>query len=299
MLETLAAYQPHGAMPIFRQVERDGAVPPFPGVPAETFYLAHVDLLHLQGLWQRLKQLAAVADADGWQRMLAWFRGWAGLDLERDVLPLFTGVAGFGLTAPFGSAHGSLIALPGLFLTLGLTDEARGLQLLQNIGAHAGGPLFAAFMQQRFHDGHTIHYLSNPMLFPNPGYVISRQQLILGSDVSLLQHMLDAASGKTAPLTQTNAYQDVRKHFRITGGSIAFVDVHTAVQQVRDMWAPLNAWRRTLTRSDRHAPGLQRLLADPAALAELLRPIRFIAVASQADPQGVRTEAFVAIEDQE
>ena len=38
--------------------------------------------------------------------------------------------------------------------------------------------------------------------------------------------------------------------------------------------------------------------ADPGALVELLRPLRFIGVASQAEPQGVRTEAFVAIQDQ-
>jgi hypothetical protein len=30
---------------------------------------------------------------------------------------------------------------------------------------------------------------------------------------------------------------------------------------------------------------------------ELLRPIRYIGVASQAETQGVRTEAFVAIQD--
>ena len=135
------------------------------------------------------------------------------------------------------------------------------------------------------------------MLFPNPGYVISRQQLILGSDVSLLQHMLDAASGKTTPLTDTNAYQDVRKHFRITGGSMTFVDVNTAVKEVRDMWAPLNAWIRALTRLDQESSAMGSMLADPRALMELLRPIRFIGVASQAESQGVRTEAFVAIQD--
>jgi hypothetical protein len=37
--------------------------------------------------------------------------------------------------------------------------------------------------------------------------------------------------------------------------------------------------------------------ADPGALVELLRPLRFIGVASQAEPHGVRTEAFVAIQD--
>jgi hypothetical protein len=297
MVETMAWYPPDSATPVFRQVDRDGAVPPFRGVPAETFFLSHVDLLNLQGLWQLLTQLAAVEYQEGWQRMLAWFRGWAGVDLERDVLPLFTGVAGLGITAPFGTPHGSLIALPGLFLTLGLTDEAKGLQLLQRIGSHAGGPLYSAFLQSRLHDGQTIHYFSNPMLFPNPGYVITRQQLILGSDVSLLQHMLDAASGKSIALTDTHTYQDVRKHFRITGGSITFVDVNIAVKYVRDMWLPLNAWMRALRRSNRGTPDLGRMPVDPGALVELLHPIRFIGVASQAEPQGVRTEAFVAIQD--
>jgi hypothetical protein len=36
---------------------------------------------------------------------------------------------------------------------------------------------------------------------------------------------------------------------------------------------------------------------DPRALVELLRPIRYIGVASQAEPQGVRTETFMAIQD--
>jgi Protein of unknown function (DUF3352) len=297
MVETMAWYPPHGVSPVFRQVDRDGAVPPFRGVPAETFYLTHVDLLNLQGLWQLLTQLAAVGDQDSLRQMLAQFRAWAGVDLERDVLPLFTGVASVGVTAPFGTPHGSMIALPGLFFTLGLTDEAKGLQLMQTIGAHAGGPVFSAFMQRRLHDGQTIYYLSNPMLFPNPGYVISRQQLILGSDVSLLQHMLDAAAGKTTPLTDSNAYQDVRKHFRITGGSMTFVDVDTAVKEVRDMWVPLNTWIRALTGHDQESSAMGSMLADPAALMELLRPIRFIGVASQAESQGVRTEAFVAIQD--
>jgi hypothetical protein len=109
--------------------------------------------------------------------------------------------------------------------------------------------------------------------------------------------MLDAASGKTTPLTDTNAYQDVRKHFRITGGSITFVDVNMAVKEVRDMWAPLNVWIRALTRLDQEAPAVGSMPADPGVLLELLRPIRFIGVASQAEPQGVRTEAFVAIQD--
>jgi hypothetical protein len=297
MVETMAWYPPHGVTPVFRQVDRDGAVPPFRGVPAETFYLTHVDLLNLQGLWQLLTQLAAVGYQDGLQQMLAQFRAWAGVDLERDVLPLFTGVAGLGITAPFGTPHDSMTALPGLFFTLGLTDEAKGLQLMQTIEAHAGGPIFSAFMQRRLHDGQTIYYLSNPMLFPNPGYVISRQQLILGSDVSLLQHMLDAASGKKTPLTDSHAYQDVRKHFRITGGSMTFVDVNTAVKEVRDMWVPLNAWIRALTRLDQESFAMGSTLANPGALLELLRPIRFIGVASQAESQGVRTEAFVAIQD--
>jgi hypothetical protein len=297
LVDTMAWYPPHGVTPAFRQVDRDGAVPPFRGVPAETFYLTHIDLLNLQGLWQLLTQLAAMGYQESLQQKLAQFRAWAGVDLERDVLPLFTGVAGLGITAPFSTPHGSLIALPGLFLTLGLTDEAKGLQLIQTIGSHAGGPLFSALLQRRLHDGQTIYYLSNPMFFPNPGYVISRQQLILGSDVSLLQHMLDAASGKTTPLTDTNAYRNVRKHFRITGGSITFVDVDTAVKEVRDMWAPLNVWIRALTRLDQEAPPMGSMPADPGALVELLRPLRFIGVASQAEPHGVRTEAFVAIQD--
>src|SRR5919112_465871 len=114
-------------------------------------------------------------------------------------------------------------------------------------------PSSPAWLQRRLHDGQTIYYLSNPMFFPNPGYVISRQQLILGSDVSLLQHILDAAAGKTALLTDTNAYRDVRRHFRITGGSITFIDVSTAVEKIRDTWLRLGPLIRALTRLDQKA----------------------------------------------
>jgi hypothetical protein len=108
---------------------------------------------------------------------------------------------------------------------------------------------------------------------------------------------LDAASGKTAALTDTNAYQDVRKHFRITGGSITFVDVGTAVKEARDMWAPLNVLIRALTQFDQEVPAIGAMPVDPSALVELLRPIRYIGVASQAETQGVRTETFMAIRD--
>jgi hypothetical protein len=36
---------------------------------------------------------------------------------------------------------------------------------------------------------------------------------------------------------------------------------------------------------------------DPWALLEMLRPIRYIGVVSQAEAQGVRSETFVAIQD--
>ena len=297
MVETMAWYPPAGATQVFRHAERDGAVPPFRGVPAETFYLTHVDLLNLQGLWQLLRQLAAVGHQDVLQQRLAEFRDWAGVDLERDVLPVLTGVASLGITAPFGSQRHSPIALPGVFLTLGLTDESRGQQLIQTIVAHAGGPLFLAFLQRQLHDGHSIYYLGHPLLFVNPGYVISRQQLILGSDVSLLQHMLDAATGKTNTLTDTDAYRDIRKHFRIKGGSITFVDVNTGVENVRDAWLRLGGFIQALMRLDTGARAVGSMQGDPWALLELFRPIRYIGMASQAEAQGVRTEAFVAIED--
>jgi len=297
MAETMAWYPHPGTTQVFRHVERDGAIAPFRGVPAETFYLTHVDLLNLQGLWQLLSQLAAVEYQQVFQQLLAEFRNWAGVDLERDVLPVLTGAAGLGITAPVGASRGSPIALPGVFLTLGLTDESKGQQLIQAIMAHAGGPLLLESLQRQLHDGHTIYYLGNPLLFVTPGYVISRHQLILGSDLSLLQHMLDAATGKTKTLTDTNAYQDIRKHFRIQGGSITFVDVSTSVESAQEAWLRLGGLIRALTRLDTGASSVGSMQGDPWVLLEMLRPIRYIGMASQAEAQGVRTEAFVTIQD--
>jgi hypothetical protein len=296
-VETMTLHASSSVSEVFRDVERDGATLPFQGVPAGTFYLTHVDLLNLQGLWQVLRRLAAMSSPDVLQQKLAQFRAWAGVDLEREVLPILTGVGSVGITAPFGPQRGGLMPLPGVFLTLGVTDESKGQQLLQTIGTHAGGPMFSAFLQHLPHDGQTIYYLNNPLLFVKPGYVISRQQLILGSDVGLLQHMLDAAAGKTPALSETTAYQAIRQHFHIKGGSITFIDVTAAVEKARDAWSRLGFLLQAQSPRGPGGPGIGPVQGDLSALLELLRPLHYIGVASQAEARGVRTEAFVAFED--
>jgi hypothetical protein len=297
MAETMAWYPQAAASQMFRPVERAGAMPPFRGVPAETFYLTHVDLLDLQGVWQLLRQVAAADDQQTLQQMLGVFRSWAGVDFEGDVLPVLTGVTGLGLTAPFGASRDSPIALPGLFLTLGLTDAAKGQQLMQTIVAHAGGPPLLEFLQRQSYDGHTITYLGHPLLFVTPGYVISHQQLILGSDVSLLRHMLDTASGKTTPLMDTPSYQEMRKHFHIQGGSMTFIDVSTGVERIQEAWLRFGGVIRALAQLDSGATLGGSTPGDPWTLLEILRPLHYVGVASQAEAQGVRSEAFLAIQD--
>jgi hypothetical protein len=184
-----------------------------------------------------------------------------------------------------------------VFLTLGITDESKGQQLIQTIAAHMGGQLFSELLLRRPHDGHTIYHLGNPLVFLKPGYVISHQQLILGSDVSLLQHMLDASTGKAHALSDTNAYQDIRKHLRIKGGSITFIDVAIALEKIRDAWLRLGGLMQALTRSGPGVPAVGPISGDPWALLELLRPVRYIGAASQAEAHGVRTEMFVVLED--
>jgi hypothetical protein len=294
--ETMAWYSQAGATQMFRQVERDGAIPPFRGVPAETFYLMHVDLLNLQGLWQLLKQFAAGGYQELFQQWLAEFRHWAGVDLEDDVIPLLTGVAGFGITAPFGDSGRNPIAIPGVFLTLGLSDAAKGQHLIQTVMAHAG-TAWVESLQRQSHNGHTIYYLGHPLLFVNPGYVISHQQLIVGSDVSLLRHMLDTATGKAKTLADTTGYQEIRKHFRIQGGSMTFIDVSTSMERMRETWLRLGGLIQTLARMDTGAAASRSIPGDPWTLLELLRPIRYLGVASQAEAQGVRSEAFMAMQD--
>ena len=95
-VETLVQYPSNGTSRVLREAQRDGAVPPFTGVPAETFYLTHIDLLHLHGLWPLLKQLANLASPQLLEHSLAQFLAWTGVDLEREVIPLFTGIGGLG-----------------------------------------------------------------------------------------------------------------------------------------------------------------------------------------------------------
>jgi hypothetical protein len=298
-VETMAWHPPNGASRIFRDVAREGATAPFQGVPAETFYLTHIDLLNPHGLWQLYTQLAALRPQDrlDFEQRLAHFRAWTGVDLERDLLPLLTGAGGLGITAPRGSQRRGPVALPGVFLTLGITDEAKGQQLLQTIGTHAGGPLYTEFLRRRPHDGHTIYYLDNPFLFVKPGYVISRQQLILASDVELLQYVLDAAAGKTPVLFETPAYRDIRKHFQVTGGSLTFIDVAMASEKARDTWSRLGFLIRALLPVGPGRSDAAAMQGDLSALLELLRPIHYIGAVSQAESQGVRTEAFIVLED--
>jgi Protein of unknown function (DUF3352) len=298
-VETMAWHPPNGASRIFRDAAHEGATPPFQGVPAETFYLTHIDLLNLHGLWHLYTQLAALSPQDrlGLEQRLAQFRARMGVDLERDVLPLLTGVGGLGITAPPGSQRRGPVALPGVFLTLGITDEAKVQQLLEAIGTHAGGPLYTEFLRRRPYNGHTIYYLDNPFLFVKPGYVISRQQLILASDVELLQHMLDAAAGKTLALFGTQTYRDLRKHFQVTGGSLTFVDMAMASEKARDTWSRLGFLIQALLPVGPGRPDAAARYANLSALLELLRPIRYIGAASQVESQGVRTEAFIVLED--
>jgi hypothetical protein len=108
---------------------------------------------------------------------------------------------------------------------------------------------------------------------------------------------LDAAAGKTNTLSDTNAYRDIRKHFRITGGSITFVDVGTAVEKARDTWLRFGVLIQTLAQFNPRDSSAAAIQGDPWALVELLRPIRYVGMASQAEAQGMRIEAFVAIRD--
>jgi hypothetical protein len=297
MLEAMALYHPNVASQILRRTEREAATPPFRGAPAETFYLTYIDLFNLQGIWQWLKPLAAVGAQDGLERKLDQFRAWTGADLERDLLPAFTGVVGLGVTGPFGPQVASALPLPGFFLTLGITDEARVNQLIQTVGGHVGGPQFPEFLQRKTHNGHEICYLGNLFLPIKPGYVIGHNQLLLGSDSSLLQHMLDAAEGRTNTLADANTYQEMRKHVRLKGGTMTFVDVTTALAKAGEWRTRLAFLAQGLTRTSPSAPPADLAHADPWTLLELIRPVHYVGAVSQAEVQGVRTEVFIAFED--
>ena len=296
-LEAVAQYHPHVASQILRRTEREAAMPPFRGAPAETFYLTYIDLFNLQGIWQWLKPLAAVGAQDGLERKLDQFRAWTGADLEQDMLPTFTGVVGLGVTGPFGPQGASALPLPGFFLTLGITDEARVNQLIQTVGGHVAGPRFPEFLQRKTYNGHEIRYLSNPFLPIKPGYVIGHNQLILGSDSSLLQHMLDAAEGRTNTLADANTYQEMLKHVRLKGGTMTFVDVTTALAKAGEWRTRLAFLAQGLTRASPSSSPADLAHADPWTLLELIRPVHYVGAVSQAEVQGVRTEVFIAFED--
>jgi hypothetical protein len=296
-VDAMARYPAGTGSQVFRRTEADGATPPYAGVPAETFYLTHVDLLDLQGLWHALQQLAAPGPRAALQRWLARFRADTGVDLERDVLPVFTGAVGFGFTSPFGAQAGGPTPLPGLFLTFGVSDEARARQLVQTVGNNVGGPLFTQFLERKLHDGQEISYVAAPLLPVQPGYVVSRQQLIVGSDLSLLQHMLDAATGRTPALADTRAFQEMRQHVRLTGGSVTFADVSAMLSRAKEWRARISWLAQILAPRERGDVAMEALGADPWRLLELLRPIRYAGAISRGEAQGIRTEAFIALDD--
>jgi hypothetical protein len=296
-LETMMLYHPDVASQILRGSERQAETPPFRGAPAETFYLTYIDLFNLQGVWQWLKPLAAVGAPEVFERKLERFRELIGADLERDVLPAFTGAVGLGITGPFGPQAASALSLPGFFLTLGITDEARVNQLIQRIGSHVAGPRFPELLQRKTHDGHELRYVSHPFLPVKPGYVISHDQLTLGSDISLLRHTLDAAEGRARSLADTNTYQEMGKHVHLKGGTVTFVDVTTALAKAGEWRTRLAFLAQQLGGPAPGSPPAELAHADPWTLLELIRPVHYVGSVSQVEAQGVRTEAFIALED--
>jgi hypothetical protein len=296
-VEAMTLYPPGASPQAIRRTEGEGASPPFRGVPAETLYLTHIDLLDLQGLWRGLRQLAAPGASGLLERWLAEFRAAAGVDLERDVLPVFTGVVGFGITGSFGRQADASPALPGVFLTAGVTDERRARQLVLAVGHHVAGPLFSQLLTRLTYDGHELWYVGHPLLFLRPGFVISQRQLIVASEVSLLQQMLDAAQGKTTPLSETAAYREWRRHRRIKGGSVTFIDMPALLARTQKWWTQLSLLAQVLTPLELDRLPAEWADADPRLWLDLLRPIRYIGVASQGEAQGIRTEAFIALED--
>jgi hypothetical protein len=296
-VDTLVTYPSDGTPQMWRNPARDGAAPPYGGGPAETFSLVHLDLPNPQGLWPWVKQMAAAASPHGLTRHLDDFRAWAGVDLERDVLPVMTGVISLGMTRPLGPQAGGPIALPGLFVRLGVSDEAKARQLIQRIGNYAGGPFFSMFMQRLPYAGDEIWYLGAPLLSIKPGYVISRKQLLVGSDLGLLQHMLNAAQGLAPTLADTQAYKDLRRHFRHEGDSLTFINVTTLLEKAKEWWIRLRFLAQTMTPFNPQIPAPDPLNADHWRLLELLQPIRSVGAMSHGDAQGVRTEMFITLED--
>jgi len=296
-VETMAFYPHNGAAQLFRRTARDGGTPPFPGVPAETLYMTHLDLIDLQQVGSLLSQLKAEGPPDGLVQGLEQFRRRTGADLERDVLPIFTGAIGLGITSSPGPQGGRAMPLPGIFLTLGVRDEQKAMQLIQSVGTKTGGPMFTQLFQSAAYDGHDIRSVANPLLPVKPGYVISRKQLIVASDKDLLQHMLDAASGRTPPLVQTDAYRQLFKQFRIKGGSMTFLDLAMALEKAKTWWAQIGFLAKAFGQYDADKMPPQLAGADPWMLTELLRPIRYVASMSQGETQGVRTEALITLED--
>ena len=78
---------------------------------------------------------------------------------------------------------------------------------------------------------------------------------------------------------------------------MTFIDVSTSVERMQETWLRLGGLIRALTRLDTGAASIGSMPGDPWTLLEILRPIRYIGVASQAEAQGVRSEAFIAIQD--
>jgi hypothetical protein len=109
--------------------------------------------------------------------------------------------------------------------------------------------------------------------------------------------MLDAAAGKTPALFETRTYQDIRQHLQVTGGSLTFIDVPTASEKAQDTWSRLGFLIQTLLPGGRGRADTAMRRGDLSALLELLRPIHYISAASQVESEGVRTEAFIVIQD--
>jgi hypothetical protein len=87
------------------------------------------------------------------------------------------------------------------------------------------------------------------------------------------------------------------KHVRLKGGTMTFVDVTTALAKAGEWRTRLAFLAQGLTRASPSSPPADLAHADPWTLLELIRPVHYMGAVSQAQAQGIRTEAFIAFAD--
>ncbi|MBI3014120.1 MAG: pilus assembly protein PilP, partial [Candidatus Tectomicrobia bacterium] len=139
------------------------------------------------------------------------------------------------------------------------------------------------------HQGAEITYLEIPQLV-SPGYVLTKDFLLLATDKGGLVRSLDIAAGKVAPLDKNARFLDAKRQLSEKSNSLFFVDGNKAADALERAVSMVSSLNPALQKAQQEGSG-------PLQILELLRVAPLAAGESVNENNRVTSRLFVALAD--